>query len=372
MRLAVDATNLRTGGGVTHLANLLSAADPISLGISHVGVWASAATLEALPHRPWLALQTDRALAHGAAARLRFQTFGLAAAIGRWDADALFIPGGLYPGAFRPFVTMFRNMLPFAPAEAARYGFSPIGLRLRALRPLQKATFERAAGVICLSRFAADVLKASRVSTKRMAIIPHGVGDVFRCAPRAARPLAACAPDDPFRLVYVSIIDLYKHQWNVAEAVLRLRQKGLPISLTLVGPSYPPALRRVTEVTTGSDAVRHVGPVSADTLPDVYARAEGFVFASTCENMPNILLEAMASGLPIACSSRPPMPEVLGDAGLYFDPENVDSIERALVELVTDTAHREALARSAFEAALPYSWTRCATDTFTFIHDAVS
>ena len=50
--------------------------------------------------------------------------------------------------------------------------------------------------------------------------------------------------------------------------------------------------------------------------------------------MPNILLEGMESGLPIACSNRNPMPEALGDAGVYFDPEIVDDIARALRELI--------------------------------------
>ena len=58
-------------------------------------------------------------------------------------------------------------------------------------------------------------------------------------------------------------------------------------------------------------------------LPEHLREAELFVFASSCENLPNILIEGMAAGLPIACSRRPPMPEVLGDAGESFDPEAV-------------------------------------------------
>ena len=54
------------------------------------------------------------------------------------------------------------------------------------------------------------------------------------------------------------------------------------------------------------------------------ADANLFVFASSCENMPNTLVEAMAIGLPIACSDRGPMPEVLRDGGVYFDPEDCD------------------------------------------------
>ena len=91
------------------------------------------------------------------------------------------------------------------------------------------------------------------------------------------------------------------------------------------------------------------------------------VFASSYENMPNILLEGMAAGLPIACSSLGPMPEVLGDAGVYFHPEDPDDIARALNELIDSPDLRAQLARAAFDRAQKYSWKRCANETFDFL-----
>ena len=98
----------------------------------------------------------------------------------------------------------------------------------------------------------------------------------------------------------------------------------------------------------------------------------------TCENRvlatsgsvcpaPNILLEAMSSGLPVACSSRGPMPEVLGPDGVFFDPENREEISMALKKLIEDRDLRIRNASSAHERALAYSWERCASDTFAFI-----
>ncbi|MGA2228428.1 MAG: glycosyltransferase, partial [Syntrophobacteraceae bacterium] len=99
----------------------------------------------------------------------------------------------------------------------------------------------------------------------------------------------------------------------------------------------------------------------------VYLQADLFVYASSCENMPNILIEAMASSLPIACSNRGPMPEVLGDAGLYFDPESPEQIAGAIRELMTGHEKRSECAARAYEYAKQYSWERCARDTFAFI-----
>lgn len=89
--------------------------------------------------------------------------------------------------------------------------------------------------------------------------------------------------------------------------------------------------------------------------------------ASSCENMPNILLETMASGLPIACSNLGPMPEVLGDAGVYFDPEQPEEIARALCELIESPQLRTKLVQASYQRAQQFSWQRCADETFRFL-----
>jgi glycosyltransferase involved in cell wall biosynthesis len=175
------------------------------------------------------------------------------------------------------------------------------------------------------------------------------------------------------RLLSVSIVDVYKHQWCIAEAVARLRQEGLPISIRFVGDAYAPAANRLSSVIHQHDPQREFlhydGPVDHASLPGCYQGADGFVFASSCENLPNILLEAMASGLPIACSNRQPMPEVLGPAGVYFDPTRPREIESALRQLYHDALLRQQLAIAAHARAQQYSWSACARDTFRFLTD---
>ena len=98
-----------------------------------------------------------------------------------------------------------------------------------------------------------------------------------------------------------------------------------------------------------------------------YIEADVSVFASSCENMPNILIESMAAGLPIACSNRGPMPEMLGEAGVYFDPEDPASIADAVRQLAANPELRAEKAAAASAAALQFSWSRCARETFEFL-----
>ena len=302
----------------------------------------------------------------------RFKLSKLARANG---CDVLLVPGGTYVGDFYPIVTMSRNLLPFEWRELSRYGWSWMTFKLLVLRMTQSRTFHRADGLIFLTRYAKDaVMRVIKTTKGKTTIIPHGVNGRFRQPSREQPPITEYEKNRPFRILYVSIIDVYKHQWYVAEAVAKLRRCGLPVVLDLVGPAYPPALKRlqktIARIDPESEYIRYVGEVPHAELHKQYAQANLCLFASSCENMPNILLEAMVSGLPIACSDRGPMPDVLGDAGIYFDPENPDDITCALKKLIASPDLRAKLARAAFDRAQVYSWARCARETFTFVSEA--
>ena len=73
-----------------------------------------------------------------------------------------------------------------------------------------------------------------------------------------------------------------------------------------------------------------LGGIAFDEIHHCYMSSDAFVFASSCENLPNILIEAMASGMPIICSSLGPMPEVLGEQGLYFDPFEPETLKSGI------------------------------------------
>jgi glycosyltransferase involved in cell wall biosynthesis len=374
--VGIDATNLRRGGGVTHLIELLTAAEPKEQGIAKVVVFGGRQQLAKLPERDWLEKINPPEVDCGLLRRTVWQRFGLADAAHASVCDVLFAPGGSYSADFHPAVTMSRNMLPFEWSELRRYRWSFTALRLLLLRWVQSKTFQRVDGLIFLTDYAMQgVLKVTGPLSAASRTIPHGLNSRFRIAPKAQQPIAAYSLTNPYRVLYVSIIDLYKHQWHVVEAVAALRQEGLPVSLDLVGPAYEPARARLQAALARFDPqsnwARYHGPIPFEALHQHYAGAHAGLFASSCENMPNILLETMASGLPVACSNRGPMPEILGNAGIYFDPEQPHDIARALRELLSSPQLRRELAHASYERAQQFSWQRCADETFKFLVSVV-
>ncbi len=372
--LVIDASNLRDGGGVSHLRNLLDAADFESSSFERAILYGVSSTLAKLDERKWLVKVPVDFIDSTPVHRAYWQFVKLPALLRQMNAGVLFSPGGMIPpGCPCPCVTMSRNMLPFDSAERARFGFSWMRLKMRILRALQSWSFGHATGVIYLTEHARRTVGGQlRHRAPFSTVIPHGIEDRFRRAPREQRPLSTYSEAKPFRLLYVSILSPYKHQWHVAAAVETLRREGLPIAIDFVGPREEPGYGKLRPFLKADGSyITHRDGVSYREIEAVYHHADAFVYASTCENLPNILLEAMAAGLPIASSNREPMTSILGDCGVYFDAENPVSIAAALTSLVTDASMRQALAAGAYKKALDMRWERCAKETLAFIAQTV-
>ena len=371
MRLGIDGTNLRSGGHITHLSEVLGIVEPEKYGITRVFVWGGRDLLRRLPKREWLESVHEPMLDRPLPLRVLWQHTRLSSLASRAACDLLFVPGGTYLGNFRPFVTMSRNMLPFEFSQVRLYGLSARLLKFLLLRFSQTKTIRNANGTIFLGDYARSrvVRKVGKLSGADT-IIPHGVSETFRVAPKQQKEIHAYSTSNPYKFLYVSTVDAYKHQWHVAEAVATLVRKGFPVALDFVGDAYPPSLKRLQRVIRDLNAqefIRYRGPIPYAQLPMSYSTADGFIFASSCENLPNTLLEAMSAGLPIACSNKGPMPKILGDAGVYFDPEYPEEIATVLERLLVSSAAREKYSSMAYELVRRNTWEQSADKTFSFL-----
>ncbi len=113
------------------------------------------------------------------------------------------------------------------------------------------------------------------------------------------------------------------------------------------------------------ESVRFLGGVQEADLPLLYAGATCFVFPSLYEGFGLPILEAMACGAPVACSSVSSMPEVAGDAALLFDPAREGEIAAALTDLLTDEPLRRRLAQAGQARARQFTWERTAAETLS-------
>ncbi|WP_347901354.1 glycosyltransferase family 1 protein [Pseudomonas purpurea] len=370
--VAIDASRNRSGGAKAHLLGILAAVDPRDHGIDSIHVWSYKSLLDALPDYPWLVKHNPPELEQSLLRQLWWQFFRLPEEIKASGCDVLLTTdaGSICP--FSPAISMSRDMLSFERGEMERYGFSLARLRLLLLRYVQVSSLRRASGALFLTKYASDVIQSFTGALSNVRIIPHGLSEKFRHAPLTSDGVE----DREIRCVYISNADLYKHQWHVVKAIKQLRDAGQSLSLHLVGGGAGRAKALLDSAIEETDPtgqfVEVVDAVAHSEIPAYLAKADIFIFASSCENMPNTLVEAMASGLPIACSNRGPMPEILQDAGVYFDPEDSESVARAVLQLLQSETYRKQLANKAYTLAGQYSWTRCAEETWLYLTDTWS
>jgi glycosyltransferase involved in cell wall biosynthesis len=109
--------------------------------------------------------------------------------------------------------------------------------------------------------------------------------------------------------------------------------------------------------------IRFTGWLDDDVLDGLYRAATCFVFPSLAEGFGLPVLDALVRGTPVACSNATSLPEVAGDAALYFEPTDIRAISAAIERLLQDSALRDRLRATGPEQARKFSWRRTAART---------
>jgi len=275
--------------------------------------------------------------------------------------------------SFLPFqqkvkqIIMFRNMAPLEP-RLAQMGPLKTRLRLKFLKNLYRRNMRSSKKVIFLSEFAKQ--QASKVASMdfdQHPIIPHGISSIFfDSSPNVLDWL----PSKPY-WIYVSSFDFYKNHLEVIDAYYLLKQERIDLPpLLFVGPPnnlyYQKVLHKIHAYGLENEIiVKHEVP--HEDLPTAYKNASLILFCSTCENCPNILLEAMASGQPILCSELAPMTEFGQSSVYYCDPFNPLDIASQLKNFLNPSNKSSPLSVSSQELAQQYSWQKTASKTWQVV-----
>ncbi len=305
------------------------------------------------------------------------------------DADLYHIPLNAVPlGMPRPYVVTIHDVssLIFR-HEAGRVR----GMRLwRLRRGLQRA--ERVIAVSAATR--RDVMDMLRVVPERIRVIHNAPDPVFRPSPV---PAIACVDEKP-RLHYPAgmrrILDRYQidspfvlyagtvrpqkniprlvEAFSVARTELERHPLYRGIKLIIIGDeiSKSQAIRRAVIQSGVEAAVRFLGFVPLETLRVFYQAASAFVFPSLYEGFGLPPLEAMACGTPVVCSEMSSLPEVIGDAAVIVNPENVFDIARGIREALVDQGLRAEMVARGLEQAGKFSWERTAAQVLETYREA--
>jgi glycosyltransferase involved in cell wall biosynthesis len=218
-----------------------------------------------------------------------------------------------------------------------------------------------------LAASASLLLTISRFSQSRLAPRLGVALDRLKVVPCAATHMQAIAQDDaalqrlaldgaPYVLAVASA-NPTKNLPALVEAFRRMPHPGL--RLVLVGGTNGAVFAKETNVRDDARIVR-TGPISDGQLKSLYINASAFVFPSLYEGFGLPPLEAMSLGCPVVASNAASIPEVCGDAVVYFDPSSAADMATAIARVVDDAGLRADLRQRGAQRFAAFTWDAAA------------
>jgi glycosyltransferase involved in cell wall biosynthesis len=260
-------------------------------------------------------------------ARILWEQVVLPMEAARYRLDVLFNPGFTAPllcGC--RVVTVFHDLQHKRHPEYFRWFDLPFW------RLLLWASARRSQKLIAVSEATrSDLLTYYPFTRNHVEVIPHGVEAAFFEIDRSRI--------DPYVLC-VSTLHPHKNLERLIRAYAR-RRRDFRLVIAGVRGFHTGPLEALIEGLGVKRSVELTGWIPRADLLQLYARARSFIYPSTFEGFGMPVLEAMAAGLPVACSDIPPLREVGGDTVSYFDPHDEDAIAASLEEPPHSAAARE-------------------------------
>ncbi len=363
LKVLINGMHARTGGGVTYLRNMLPLLADDPAVETHLCVYDD--------QRELLPCDLENVTYHFLPYKRSFwrvilrEQFHIPILARRLGVDVTFSPANYGPFFAPNPVVLLRNAVSVGfverrPVKLAYWGLLYIATMLSLL------TCRRS---IAVSEYARDLGGGVFMNfvKRRIRVIPHGVDRVY--APRRA--------DEERGRFLLAVSDIYvqKNFLNLIKALAVLRGRFPDIQLRIAGEpvdqEYYDALLRLIEAEGLGDCVEFLGHVPPAELRDLYCTCAAFIFPSTVETFGNPLVEAMACGAPIASSKSTAMPEVLGDAGVYFDPGRVDEIADSIASLLNDSGLCDELSDKARNRSARFTWEQTKAQTLEALRGRV-
>ena len=326
MNIGIDASNIRTGGGRKHLEDFIIYSSTLYDNLKFTIV-SNKTINDSFANFNNVECKSNKLLNINNLTSFLSQVIYSKKYFKNSKCDIVFVPGGIFLSTFRPYITMSQNMLPFDYEEILKFNFSK-RIKFFLIKIFQLRTFKESKGIIFLTKYAQNTIFKSGNFDKKSIIIPHGIKqreiNLYQCKTK------------PFEILYVSDFLPYKNQFKVVQAINNLINKGHDINLKLIGRVDKEQLREINKLTYKNELLTNrlqiFGYKSNKEILDHYNKCSIFLFASTCENLPFILLEAMSFGLPILTTIKKPMCDIVYNKGVLFDVNNPSSIEKTIVD----------------------------------------
>jgi len=276
-----------------------------------------------------------------------------------------------------PTVVAIRNMEPYCPGLWKKVSW-PERIRFIYLRLSFGFSLHNATKIVLVAKETQSLLeKKHHFDKNKISVIHHGRNLAFHSIDKR---IAQTYLQDHFNvfypyILYVSKTRSYKNHVELIEAYSILKNKWEHNEkLVIVGdqqePYYFQVLEKIAQLNLMNDVI-FLGNIAYDLLPIINNGAKMGVFPSTCEACPNIVIESLACGVPMAVSNIAVHQEICKNSVIYFDPYIPESIALSIHEILSDEKKQKFLSEQAFLQAEKFSWQSTANELLLVLELAV-
>ncbi|MFA6393953.1 MAG: glycosyltransferase family 1 protein [Patescibacteria group bacterium] len=222
--------------------------------------------------------------------------------------------------------------------------------------------------IVCSKTAKEEASSTYKIATERLVVIYNGGGERFK-------PLDASESFKIIKKEYpaitgdyilsISRLQPHKNIANLVRAYIDMRQRSVrEEKLVIVGKATEKYLEifKIAEESEFSQDIIFINYIKEQLINRVYSAAKIFVFPSLSEGFGLPLVEAMASGVPVATSNVSCMPEIVSEAGILFDPNNTKNMADAIIGLLEDKELRDRLKEAGLKRAKIFTWEEAAEE----------
>jgi glycosyltransferase involved in cell wall biosynthesis len=223
-----------------------------------------------------------------------------------------------------------------------------------------------------------ELMEILGVKESRIEVVPNGIDHgVFYPRPRNDESVIRIQPftfKQPYILYAARLEYPIKNHVGLIRAFEIFKQRTkMPHRLVFAGNASKGAkkIKEFASVSPQRANIFFTGPFPSESLPELVAGADMVVIPSFYEGFGQGAIEAMASGVPVACARAASLPETAGNSALYFDPCDYEDMADRMFSLATDEALYKRCSEAGIEHAKEFSWDSCAARTIEIIQESV-
>lgn len=241
-----------------------------------------------------------------------------------------------------------------------------------------KLCLKKASRIIAPSQYVKKDLKRLGVSLDKITVVHNGINhslfyprEIITSETEMIKPFAIRRP----YFLYASRMTspLKRHIELIKAFEIFKKKTNLPHRLVLAGTEGACAadVKKTAMTSEFASDIFITGYFPHESFPALYAGSDGCLFPSEIEGVGLPVLEAMATGIPVACARAGALPEIAGDKAILFDGSNVSEIADAIVRIVTDSKLRKKMVKEGIDWASKFSWENTAKETLDVLKSVI-